>query len=154
MMYSFGDVRLPAGKTKLFTKTNAAANLFNIDKAVVATTNGGKLNALYEDKTVLGIDAPEQGAVSKIFTVGPNPTAGLLNVFYYLPEQMDKVRMSAYDLQGKVIWTNDSFKNTSGQTNTAVDLSSLQNGVYFLVIDVVRSNEIKKREVKKIIIQK
>ena len=154
MMYSFGDVRLPAGKTKLFTKTSAAENIFNIDKAVVATTNGGKLNALYEDKTVLGIDAPEQGAVSKIFTVGPNPTAGLLNVFYYLPEQMDKVRMSAYDLQGKVIWTNDSFKNTSGQTNTAVDLSSLQNGVYFLVIDVVRSNEIKKREVKKIIIQK
>ncbi|TXD53447.1 T9SS type A sorting domain-containing protein [Polaribacter sp. IC063] len=154
MMYSFGDVRLPAGKTKLFTKTSAAENLFNIDKAVVATTNGGKLTALYEDKTVLGIDAPEQGAVSKIFTVGPNPTAGLLNVFYYLPEQMDKVRMAAYDLQGKVIWTNDSFKNTSGQTNTAVDLSSLQNGIYFLVIDVVRSTEIKKREVKKIIIQK
>jgi len=92
--------------------------------------------------------------VAKIFTIGPNPTSGILNVFYYLPEQMDKVRMTAYDTQGKVVWSNNSFKNTSGQTNTSVDISSLNNGIYFLVIDVVQSNQIQKREVKRIIIQK
>ena len=62
--------------------------------------------------------------------------------------------MTAYDTQGKVVWSNNSFKNTSGQTNTSVDISSLNNGIYFLVIDVVQSNQIQKREVKRIIIQK
>ena len=154
MMYSFGNLKLLAGKTKILTKTNPEEVTFNIDKAVVATVKGGKLNPLYESKSVLGIDAPDQGDVAKIFTIGPNPTSGILNVFYYLPEQMDKVRMTAYDTQGKVVWSNNSFKNTSGQTNTSVDISSLNNGIYFLVIDVVQSNQIQKREVKRIIIQK
>jgi len=154
MMYSFGDLKIPAGKTKILTKTNPEEVTFNVDKAVVATTSGGKLNAVYESKSVLGIDAPDQGDVAKIFTIGPNPTSGILNVFYYLPELMDNVRMTAYDIQGKVVWWNDSFKNTSGQTSTSVDISSLNNGIYFLVIDVVRSNQIHKREVKRIIIQK
>ena len=154
MMYSFGNLKLLAGKTKILTKTNPEEVTFNIDKAVVATVKGCKLNPLYESKSVLGIDAPDQGDVAKIFTICPNPTSGILNVFYYLPEQMDKVRMTAYYTQGKVVWSNNSFKNTSGQTNTSVDISSLNNGIYFLVIDVVQSNKIQKREVKRIIIQK
>jgi subtilisin family serine protease len=154
MMYSFGNLKLLAGKTKILTKTNPEEVTFNIDKAEVATVKGGKLNPLYKSKSVLGIDAPDQGNVTKIFTIGPNPTSGILNVFYYLPEQMDKVRMTAYDIQGKSVWVKDSFKNTSGQTNTSVDISSLNNGIYFLVIDVVQSNQIQKREVKRIIMQK
>tara|TARA_B110000977_G_C11087242_1_gene495141 strand:+ start:237 stop:4448 length:4212 start_codon:yes stop_codon:yes gene_type:complete len=154
MMYSFGNLKITAGKTKILTKINSGEVTFNIDKAVVATTSGGKLNPLYESKSVLGIDAPEQGDMAKVFTIGPNPTSGILNVFYYLPEQMDKVRMTAYDIQGKSVWVKDSFKNTSGQTNTSVDISSLNNGIYFMVIDLVRSNQIQKREVKRIIIQK
>jgi subtilisin family serine protease len=154
MMYSFGNLKLLAGKTKILTKTNPEEVTFNIDKAVVASTSGAKLNPLYESKSVSGINAPDQGDVAKIFIIGPNPTSGILNVFYYLPEQMDKVRMTAYDIQGKSVWGKDSFKNTSGQTNTSVDISSLNNGIYFMVIDVVLSNQIHKREVKRIIIQK
>ena len=154
MMYSFGDLFIPEGKTKILTKSDESEVSFNLDKAVVGTKNGLKLNALYESKTVLGIDSPEQGDATKIFTVGPNPTKGLLNIFYYLPEQMDKVKMYAYDLQGKVVWSKDSFKNTAGQNNTAIDISSLNNGHYILVIDVLKGNQISAREVNRIIVNK
>jgi subtilisin family serine protease len=154
MMYSFGNTQISAGKTKLLTKNSEYEADFNVEKAVVGTTNGLQLNAVFENKSVLGIDAPEQGAVSKIFTMGPNPTKGILNVNYYLPEQMDKVRMSAYDLQGKTVWTKDTFKNTSGQSNTSIDISSLNNGIYILVIDVIRSNQLEAREVNRIIVNK
>ena len=154
MMYSFGDLFIPEGKTKILTKSDESEVSFNLDKAVVGTKNGLKLNALYESKTVLGIDSPEQGDATKIFTVGPNPTKGLLNIFYYLPEQMDKVKMYAYDLQGKVVWSKDSFKNTAGQNNTAIDISSLNNGHYILVIDILKGNQISAREVNRIIVNK
>jgi hypothetical protein len=154
MMYSFGNLFIPEGKTKILTKSDESEVSFNLDKAVVGTKNGLKLNALYENKTVLGIDSPEQGDATKIFTVGPNPTKGLLNIFYYLPEQMDKVKMYAYDLQGKVVWSKDSFKNTAGQNNTAIDISSLNNGHYILVIDVLKGNQISAREVNRIIVNK
>lgn len=154
MLYSFNNLQIPAGKTKLLTNTTEVTPTFSIEKAVVATTNGLKLNALFENKSVLGIDAPEQGDTAKIFTLGPNPTKGRLNVFYYLPEQMDKVRMAAYNLQGQRVWVQDNFKNTAGQNNTAVDMSSLSNGIYMLVIDVLQGNQLKGREVNKIIINK
>jgi len=154
MLYSFGDLRIPKGKTKLLTKVNSSDEEFVIEKAVVGTIKGQQLQAKYEDRSVLGIDAPEQGEQTKIFTIGPNPTSGVLNVFYYLPEQMDKVRMTAYDLQGKRVWIDDSYKNTPGQNQTTVDLTQLPTGVYLLAIDVIRVNQLQKREVKRIIIQK
>jgi len=154
MLYSFGDLRIPKGKTKLLTKVNSSDEEFAVEKAVVGTIKGQQLQAKYEDRSVLGIDSPEQGEQTKIFTMGPNPTSGVLNVFYYLPEQMDKVRMTAYDLQGKRVWTNDSYKNTPGQNQTAVNLTQLPTGVYLLAIDVIGANQLQKREVKRIIIQK
>jgi len=154
MLYSFGDVRIPKGKTKLLTKSATLNQEFAVEKAVVGTTNGRQLNPKYEDRSVLGINSPEQGDQSKVFTIGPNPTSGLLNIFYYLPEQMDKVRMTAFDVQGKRVWHHDGFKNTVGQSSTQVNLTGLPTGVYFLNIDVIRAGQIQKREVKRILIQR
>lgn len=154
MLYSFGDVRIPKGKTKLLTKSATLNQEFAVEKAVVGTTNGRQLNPKYEDRSVLGINSPEQGDQSKVFTIGPNPTSGLLNIFYYLPEQMDKVLMTAYDVQGKRVWHHDGFKNTVGQSSTQINLTSLPTGVYFLSIDVIRAGQIQKREVKRILIQR
>lgn len=154
MLYSFGNVRIPQGKTKLLTRISSGDADFAIEKAVVGTIKGQQLQAKYENRSVLGIDAPEQGEQTKIFTIGPNPTSGILNIFYYLPEQMDNVRMTAYDLQGKRVWTDDSSKNTPGQNQTEANLTKLPTGVYFLAIDVIRANQLQKREVKRIIIKK
>jgi subtilisin family serine protease len=154
MLYSFGNVRIPQGKTKLLTRISSGDADFAIEKAVVGTIKGQQLQAKYENRSVLGIDAPEQGEQTKIFTIGPNPTSGILNIFYYLPEQMDNVRMTAYDLQGKRVWTDDGSKNTPGQNQTEANLTKLPTGVYFLAIDVIRANQLQKREVKRIIIKK
>ncbi|MCF6212611.1 MAG: S8 family serine peptidase [Flavobacteriaceae bacterium] len=154
MMYSFGDVTITAGKTKLLTKTSTSEVSFDIDKAVVAATKGLKLNAIYKEGSVLSIEAPIQTDQTDIFIMSPNPTNGLLNISYYLPEKMDKVQMSAYSIQGQKVWVSDVFKNTSGHTDTSIDLSSLNDGIYFLVVDVIRSGGVKKREVKQIILVK
>jgi len=154
MMYSFGDVRLPAGKTKLLTKTSSEEISFNIDKAVVAAPNGGKLNVLYKDNVISDIKSPVQSDTPNLVLIGPNPTNGILNIYYYLPEQMDKVVVSAYNLLGSRVWSNDAYKNTSGSASAVADLSSLTPGVYIVVIDVIRNGELKRREAKQIILNK
>ena len=154
MMYSFKDLNIPAGTTKILSKTSAEDVSFDIDKAVVASNNGTSLNVVYQSEEVLGIDSPEQGDRAKIFTLGANPTKGEFNVFYYLPEQMGKVQMSAYTLQGERVWLQDTFKNTAGQNRASVDLTALANGVYIFVIDVLQGNQLHSREVNKIIVSK
>jgi hypothetical protein len=153
-MYSFKDLNIPAGTTKILSKTSAEDVSFDIDKAVVASSNGTSLNVVYQSEEVLGIDSPEQGDHAKIFTLGANPTKGEFNVFYYLPEQMGKVQMSAYTLQGERVWIQDTFKNTAGQNRASVDLSALADGVYVFVIDVLQGNQVQSREVNKIIVNK
>lgn len=154
MMYSFGNISIPAGKTKLLTKTSESEVTFNIDKAVVATIKGLKLNAIFEDRTMVDIEAPIQTDSTDIIITWPNPTSGLLNITYYLPEQMDKVMISAYTLQGARVWSSDTYKNTPGRIIATVNLSFLNNGIYLVVVDVLKNGEIKKREVKKVIINR
>ncbi len=154
MMYSFGNVTIPAGKTKILTKTSENEVSFDIDKAVVAASKGLKLNAIFDDRKMIGIEAPVQTDQANMILMGPNPTDGLLNIYYYLPEKMDKVLARAYSLNGTMVWSNDAYKNTPGQTKDTLDLSSLNNGIYIVVIDVLRAGEIKKREVKRIVISK
>jgi len=154
MLYSFNGIALKAGKTKLLTKTASQEVVFDLEKAVVGTPKGKKLTAKFADKTMADIEAPEQTDQAELFVMGPNPTNGLLNIYYYLPEQMDKVTISAYNLQGVRVWSSDAFKNTSGSATATVNLSALNSGLYIVVIDVLRNGELKKREVKQVILTK
>ena len=154
MIYSFNGAVLPAGKTKLLTKNTSLEGLLDISKAVVGMPNGSKLNALYKKNAVPGIVAPMQTNFSVITSFYPNPTNGNLAIQYYLPEQMDKVSFSVFDLQGKRIWNQNNYKNTSGYSTANLELNSLSNNMYFLVMDVERNGELKDRIVEKIIVKK
>jgi subtilisin family serine protease len=154
MIYSFNGAAIPAGKTKLFTKNDSVEGLLDISKAVVGMPNGRKLNALYKSSAVPGIVAPLQTNFSVITNLYPNPTNGNVTIQYYLPEKMDKVTFSVFDLQGKRIWNQNNYKNTSGNSTANLELNSLSNNMYFLVMDVERNGELIDRIVKKLIIKK
>lgn len=154
MIYSFNGAALPAGKTKLFTKNDSVEGLLDISKAVVGMPNGRKLNASYKNSAIPGIVAPLQTNFSVITSLYPNPTNGNVTIQYYLPEKMDKVSFSVFDLQGKRIWNQNNYKNTSGNSTANLELISLNNNMYFLVMDVERNGELIDRIVKKLIIKK
>ncbi len=154
MIYSFNGTAIPAGKTKLLTKSDAVSDMLDISKAVVGTPNGLKLNASYNTLAVPDIVAPLQTNFTEIKTLSPNPTSGLVNIAYYLPENMDSVSFSVYDLLGKRIWNQNNFKNTSGYSNVSLDLNGLNSNVYIMVMDAERNGELKDRIVKKIIVKK
>lgn len=154
MIYSFNGTAIPAGKTKLLTKKASVEGDLDISKAVVGTPNGSKLNALYNKNTIPDIIAPVQTNFSVITSLSPNPTKGTLNIEYYLPEKMDTVSFSVFDLLGQKVWNQGNFKNTSGYCTANLELNSLSNNMYILVMDVERNGELKDRIVKKIIVKK
>jgi len=154
MIYSFNGAVIPAGKTKLLTKNAAVAGDLDISKAVVGTPNGSKLNALYNKNAIPDINAPVQTNFSVITSLSPNPTKGTVNIEYYLPEKMDAVSFSVFDLLGQKVWNQGNFKNTSGYGTANLELNNLSSNVYILVMDVERNGELKDRIVKKIIVKK
>jgi subtilisin family serine protease len=154
MIYSFNGSAIAAGKTKLLTKNTTIEGLLDISKAVVGMPNGSKLNALYNKNAIPDIVAPLQTNFSTITSLSPNPTTGIVNIAYYLPEKMDNVTFSVFDLLGQRIWNQNNFKNTSGYNTVNVELNSLSNNIYLLVMDVERNGELKDRIVKKIIVKK
>ncbi|WP_024980179.1 S8 family serine peptidase [Flavobacterium succinicans] len=154
MIYSFNGTTIPAGKTKLLTKNAAVGGDLDISKAVVGTPNGSKLNALYNKNAIPDINAPLQTNFSVITSLSPNPTKGTVNIEYYLPEKMDAVSFSVFDLLGQKVWNQGNFKNTSGYGTANLELNNLSSNVYILVMDVERNGELKDRIVKKIIVKK
>jgi subtilisin family serine protease len=154
MLYSFDGHYIAAGKTKLLTKNSTIEGLLDISKAVVGMPNGSILNALYNKNAIPDIVAPLQTNFSTITSLSPNPTTGIVNIEYYLPEKMDNVTFSVFDLLGQRIWNQNNFKNTSGYNTVNLELNSLSNNIYLLVMDVERNGELKDRIVKKIIVKK
>ncbi|HEU4791944.1 MAG TPA: S8 family serine peptidase [Flavobacterium sp.] len=154
MIYSFNGNEIPAGKTKLLTKNADVLGILDVDKAVVGTPTGRKLNALYNKNAIPDIVAPLQTNFSVITSLSPNPTSGTVNIEYYLPEKMDTVSFSVFDLQGKKVWSQNNFKNTSGYSTANLELNSLSDNMYILVMDVERNGELKDRIVNKIIVKK
>jgi subtilisin family serine protease len=154
MIYSFNGNAMAAGKTKLLTKKDAVEGLLDISKAVVGMPNGSRLNALYNKNAIPDIVAPLQTNFSVITSLSPNPTTGIVNIEYYLPEKMDNVTFSVFDLLGQRVWNKNNFKNTSGYGTANLELNGLSDNIYLLVMDVERNGELKDRIVKKIIVKK
>jgi subtilisin family serine protease len=154
MIYSFNGSAIPAGKTKIMTKKDAVEGLLDISKAVVGMPNGSKLNALYNKNAIPDIVAPLQTNFSVITSLSPNPTSGAVKIEYYLPEKMDNITFSVVDLLGQRIWNQNNFKNTSGYSTVNLELNSLSDNIYLLVMDVEKNGELRDRIVKKIIVKK
>jgi hypothetical protein len=68
------------------------------------------------------------------FHVFPNPANQLANVTISL-EENEPMRLSLYDYNGKLVKLLDEGTKTSGNHSYEIDLSTLHNGVYLLVLN-------------------
>lgn len=151
MLYSFNNRAIPAGTTKILTKATENPIELAIEKAAIATVSGRKLKALFKDAPVSEVKSTEQTNYPEIVQIYPNPADTEITLKYYLPETMDKVEVTIYDMKAQKVWQSNSFKNTQGNTLKIINVSELKSGMYIMAIDIFRDGEIAKREVKHII---
>ena len=79
--------------------------------------------------------------------VFPNPTADALNLRYYLPKD-DKITITIFDLQGKLILEQVAGEKLSGENQDIFDLRQIAAGTYICRISG-KSNSISKQIIKR-----
>ena len=151
MLYSFNNTTIANTKTKILTRLDATQD-FNIEQAVVGTTFGAKLNATLDRGALDAIDAPFQSNQLEILNLYPNPSKGLVNVQYYLPEQMDQVIASVYDLQGRKVFVQ-LLTATVGNTESTLQLNKLSGGSYIVLMSALKDGGVKYLSHKTLILE-
>jgi len=151
MLYSFNNTVIASSKTKILTRLDASQE-FDIEQAVVGTTSGAKLNAVLNSSVLSTIDAPFQNKNLQFLNLYPNPAEGLVNLEYYLPNQMDQVVAKVYDLLGRLVHIQ-VLENKEGISKTPMELSRLKTGNYIVLITANKGGSIKNIANKKLIIK-
>ena len=151
MLFSFNNTVISSGKTKLLTRLDESKEL-NIDLAVVGTTSGSKLTAIFEDTNLEDIESPLQSDSLEFLSMIPNPTSGLVNLNYYLPEQMDGVVAKVYDMLGRLVHIQ-AMESREGMSNTSMQLNKLQTGNYIVIISAEKNGGTKHIANKTLIIK-
>ncbi|GGE06831.1 S8 family serine peptidase [Psychroflexus salis] len=152
MLYSFNNQSFGNGPVKLLTKLSDS-NEIGFENAVVATTSGAKLNMIYQDTTLGTIEAPEQSNSLQFGKLYPNPSSGMVNLDYYLPQHVDRLVLTAYNMQGKVVFTRDNFRNVPGKSSQTLNVSDLSDGVYIMVLRALKNDNVIFQDFKKLIIE-
>jgi len=151
MLFSFNNTVISSGKTKLLTRLDETKDL-NIDLAVVGTTSGSKLTAIFEDTNLEDIESPFQSDSLEFLSMIPNPTSGMVNLKYYLPEQMNGVVAKVYDIQGRLVWSQ-RLENMEGASETQMNLNKLQTGNYIVLISGNKNGGLKTLAHKMLIVK-
>jgi hypothetical protein len=99
----------------------------------------GHENAVFKNgfQISIPIEVPELPTEESI-TIFPNPTSGLLNLV--LNKNIEDVRLTITDIQGKVIYNQNNIVSESIQ----VDLTGYENGVYILHFGNIKYHTVKK----------
>ena len=151
MLFSFNNTVIADGKTKLLTRLDESKEL-NIDLAVVGTTSGSKLTAVFEDTNLEDIESPLQSDSLEFLSMIPNPTSGLVSLNYYLPEQMDGVVAKVYDMLGRLVHIQ-AMESNEGASNSQMQLNNLQKGNYIVLISADKNGGTKHIANKMLIIK-
>ena len=141
MLYSFNNTTIASSKTKILTRQDASQE-FDIEQAVVGTTTGVKLTAVLNNGVLSTIDAPFQSNKLQFLSLYPNPSKGLVNLEYYLPEQMDQVTATVYDLQGRKVYAQQLTTSVSSNEST-LQLSKLRTGSYIVLMSGYKKGGVK-----------
>lgn len=138
------------GKTCILTKgwTNGEAFKFCYSVGKYGVSNKLKPNTTYSIKLSIENACGEQDEVEYTFTTGgvdckleinkvpayPDPTEGYLRINYNSPIS-ENVSIKAYHvLTGNSTTLNDNFPIINGENEIDLDLSSMQDGTYFIII--------------------
>ena len=151
MLYSFNNTVIASSKTKILTRQDASQE-FDIEQAVVGTTSGAKLNAVLNSGVLSTIDAPFQNKNLQFLNLFPNPAEGVVNLEYYLPNQMDQVVAKVYDLLGRLVHIQ-VLENKEGISKIPMELNRLKTGNYIVLITANKGGSIKNIANKKLIVK-
>jgi hypothetical protein len=144
MLYSFDNTTIANSKTKLLTRTDSSNTIYE-DQIIVGTINGEKLNGLLRSSEL-------ESNEFNLLNLYPNPSSGTVNVEYYLPYQMDVVNVKIYDIQGRLVWTQE-LESTSGNIKNQLQLYSLRLGNYILSMNAYKDGILKHISHKRLILK-
>lgn len=140
--------------------TNAAYNLADVRKITfesdemnlqlldgsVYSWNVSSIGHYQYDENSIGIDELLNQANAWQVSVFPNPATNLLNVRYNLPTE-DKMLISVFDLQAKLLLEINAGNKAKGEHEETLDLSTLPAGQYVCRISG-QTNTISKNIIK------
>ena len=144
MLYSFNNTIIANSKTKLLTRIDNSKGI-NEDKIIVGTINGERLNGFLKSSDM-------ENQEFELFSLYPNPSDGLINLEYYLPNEMDVVNMHIYDMQGRLVWSQELGKS-SGIISNQLNLNRLSLGNYILSMHAYENGTLKHVANKRLILK-
>jgi hypothetical protein len=144
MLYSFNNTIIANSKTKLLTKTGNSTSIHE-DKIIVGTINGEKLNGFLKSTDI-------ENQEFELFNLYPNPSDGLVNLEYFLPTQMDVVNLNIYDMQGRLVWSQE-LGRSSGIISNQLNLNKLSLGNYILSMHAYEKGKLKHVANKRLILK-
>ena len=151
MLYSFNNNIIANTKTKILTRSDQESE-FDIENAVVGTTQGDKLNAILNKESLESIESPFQSDQLTLLNMYPNPASQFVNLDFYSPELMEATVVNIYDIQGRLVWRKN-INNNKGVTKEELNLSKLTSGNYILTISGYENGSVKHLTHKKLIIK-
>jgi len=97
--------------------------------------SGGSIGAMQQDRmTNTHVGISEVGGIENSLTIFPNPTSGLVNVRLNVSTSA-KANVDVYNVLGEVVKSvTRSFTSTA--QNQTIDLTDLENGVYYMNVKV------------------
>lgn len=78
--------------------------------------------------------------ISSTISISPNPTKGLITLQLKSRYQSEQISINIYDLSGKNVF-QQIVKTQMGNTSLTLDVSNIQNGIYYLNINSKSRNE-------------
>jgi hypothetical protein len=144
MLYSFNNTIIANSKTKLLTRIDNSKGI-NEDNIIVGTINGERLNGFLKSSDI-------ENQEFELFSLYPNPSDGLINLEYYLPTEMDVVNMHIYDMQGRLVWSQELGKS-SGIISNQLNLNRLSLGNYILSMHAYENGTLKHVANKRLILK-
>jgi hypothetical protein len=136
--YNLTDVRK-------ITFVSDEMNLQLLDGSVYSW-NVSSIGHYQYDENSIGIDELLNKVNAWQVAVFPNPATNLLNVRYNLPTE-DKMLISVFDLQGKLLLEINAGNRAKGEHEETLDLSTLPAGQYVCRISG-QTNTISKNIIK------
>jgi hypothetical protein len=145
MVYSFNEISVTPGKTKLLTKYEDDAIILNTEKSSTSALKGLTLTVAFKPNVLNQLEP---------FILGPNPSSGQMNLFYNLPKETDALLLKVYTINGAKVWSSKKINNVAGSQKAPLDLSFLSDGIYFMRIEEYSKGALQQNEVKRLIIKK
>jgi hypothetical protein len=142
------NANVPINVTKTTNLANSNVEEMSDLKVVVFVQNNNDKKVLQSAwKSITPVASVDDHLSLTKLKIYPNPAQSMVNVSFNLQND-ESVKLNVTDLQGKVVYET-SLHLSTGQYNKTLDVSHLDNGLYFMTIETSNNRMVKKFEIAK-----